>query len=217
MKESTETMDMLEQMSWYQTILCLGKVAILNKYVNVNDIKEQISSFESHFKPYNPRKSGYNRYGLSITSRDGGFSGIPDLDSLLEYNRENKTNLSESDFREWSLFFKSCPMLQEIMSPFHKYMGRSHILRLNKGGFFPMHRDLTPECYRLFISFSHFDQFVFLLDDKRIFFEPGRLYFINTWLIHCLFSFVDKSDFAVFNIDLCEESVNALMDNLAIY
>ena len=40
---------------------------------------------------YNPRKD-INRYGLSITSLDGGLSGRPDLDSLYEYNKENNTN-----------------------------------------------------------------------------------------------------------------------------
>ena len=32
---------------------------------------------------YNPRKN-VPRYGLSITSLDGGVSGVPDLDSLYE-------------------------------------------------------------------------------------------------------------------------------------
>ena len=39
---------------------------------------------------YNPRKD-INRWGLSITSLDGGITGVPDLDSLYEYNKENKT------------------------------------------------------------------------------------------------------------------------------
>ena len=43
---------------------------------------------------YNPRKDGYNRYGLSVTSADGGFSGIPDLDSLREYNKINGTTFN---------------------------------------------------------------------------------------------------------------------------
>ena len=209
-------MDSLEQELLYNRILYLGKTALLNKAINVNDIKEKIAEFESHFKPYNLRKSGYNRYGLSITSLDGGFSGVPDLDSLFEYNKENGTDFSENDFCKWSPFIKSCIALQEMTLPFHKYMGRSHLLRLNKGGFFPMHRDLTPESYRLFVSLSHFDSFVFLLDNKRMYFEPGRLYFINTWLIHSLFSFEDKNDFLVFNIDLCKDSVDTLIDNLVV-
>ena len=39
---------------------------------------------------YNPRKD-VNRWGLSVTSLDGSISGVPDLDSLFEYNKENNT------------------------------------------------------------------------------------------------------------------------------
>ena len=39
---------------------------------------------------YNPRKE-IDRWGLSITSLDGGLSGTPDLDSLPNYNKENNT------------------------------------------------------------------------------------------------------------------------------
>ena len=214
-------MDTLQQVQWHQTLLSLGKTVVLKKVLSEEDqsyINKQIFSFEQHFKPYNPRKLGYNRYGLSITSLDGGFSGVPNLDSLREYNKEHNTNLSENDFREWTPFFKTCTALQDITAPFHKYMGRSHILRLNKGGFSPFHRDsitLIPESFRLLISFSHFDRFVFLLDNERVYFEPGRLYFVNTRLTHGLFSFSDKSDLAVFNIDLCEGSVRAVISHLA--
>ena len=212
-------MDTLQQLQWHQVLLSLGKVVSLDKCVNVDSVSKQFLSFGSHFKPYNPRKQGYNRYGLSITSQEGDFSHTPDLDSLNEYNKEHGTSFDESDFKEWTPFFKNCQELREMMTPFHKYMGRSHILRLNKGGFFPPHRDsitVVPKHFRLLISFGDpFHHFVFLLDDERMYLEPGRLYFINTRLVHSLFSFVDKSDFAVFNIDLCEGSVRAVLNNLS--
>lgn len=212
-------MDDLKQAHSNHLLLSLGKVASLRQHVNTVNLNEKIKAFEEHFKYYNPRKKGYNRYGLSLTSKDGGFSGIPDLDSLLEYNRENGTNLNETDFRKRTPFFKACEELQKIMQPFHEFIGRSHILRLNKGGFFPFHRDgmdFVPKSFRLFISLSSCNQFVFLLDDERMLFEPGRLYFINTQLVHCLFSFEDKSDFVVFNIDLSEKSVKTVVNNLEL-
>ena len=63
------------------------------------------------------------------------MTGIPDLDSLMEYNKENGTNFKEGDFREWTSAFKDFKELRNIMTPWHKYLGRSHILRLNKGDF----------------------------------------------------------------------------------
>ena len=212
-------MDTLQQVQLHQLLLSLGKMAALNISIDSSHISEQILPFNSHFKPYNPRKKGYNRYGLSITSRDGSFSHIPDLDSLSEYNKEHGTNFGEGDFREWTPFFKTCRELREIMAPFHKYMGRSHILRLNRGGFFPPHRDgmtFVPTHFRLLISLSVSDNFVFLLDDERIFFKRGWLYFVDTQLAHTFFSFTDGNDFIVFNIDLCEDSVRAVLKNLAV-
>ena len=212
-------MDTFKQIQLNQLLLSLGNLIALNKQrqVRVSVVKKHIFSFEQHFKPYNPRKSGHNRFGLSITSQDGGFSGVPDLDSLSEYNKEKNTNLDENDFKEWTPFFETCKELKEMMTPFHKHIWRSHILRLNRGGFFPFHRDsvtLVPQSFRLLISFAYPDNFVCLLENKRIFFNPGQLYFMNTQLMHSLFSYEDKSDFAVFNIELCEESVKAVINNL---
>ena len=212
-------MDTFQQVQLHQLLLSLGKVAALNMYADASSINKQLLSFDSHFKPYNPRKSGYNRYGLSITSQDGGFAHVPNLDSLSEYNKEHGTNFGEGDFRKWTPFFEACQELREMMTPFHKHMGRSHILRLNKGGFSPPHRDgmtLIPTHFRLLISLSHSDNFVFLLDNERVFFRRGWLYFFNTQLAHTLFSFTDKNDFIVFNIDLCEDSIRSVLNNLAV-
>jgi len=199
-------------------LLSLGNIILLKNKVELLEVKKTIFSYKKYFKPYNPRKTQYNRYGLSITSQDGGFSGIPDLDSLYEYNQLNKTNFDETDFREWTPFFKDCTHLQKALSPFHDYIGRSHILRLDKGGFFPPHRDLSNKAFRLFISLcSNTNDYVFILDEKRVFFQPGQLYFINTFLSHSLFSFIDQSFFIVFNIDLCKEAIIKVFKNLSIY
>ena len=213
-------MDEFKQLQLQQLLLSLGKLVALNKqmFVVPSIINKQILSFEKHFKPYNPRKPGYNRYGLSMTSHDGGFSGIPDLDSLKEYNKENNTTWYERDFQKWTPFFKNCKELRELMLPFHQNIWRSHIIRLNKGGFFPFHRDsiaLIPNSFRLIISLSSLDDFVLLIENERIFLEPGKLYFMNTQLVHSLFSYQDKSDLVVFNIELCENSIRTLINNLA--
>ena len=197
-------------------LLSLGNVVELKRTLSAAAVQKDILKFENYFKPYNPRKPGHNRYGLSITSLDGGFSGKPDLDSLTEYNKENNTRWNEDDFRKKTPFFEKCQALKEITAPWTQSMCRSHVLRLNKGGFFPFHRDSiypTPQNFRLLIALAHPNHFVFLLENKRIFFEPGRLYFLNTRLIHSLFSYQNKTDFLVFNIDLQEESAAAVLKN----
>ena len=63
------------------------------------DGKKFVSWTEDNFNyvRYNPRHD-VNRWGLSITSLDGGLSGVPDLDSLHQYNIENNTSHAETDF-----------------------------------------------------------------------------------------------------------------------
>ena len=200
-----------------QQLLSLGNIIPLRQHVCSTEVKKAISNYKEHFKPYNPRKAHYNRYGLSLTSKDGGFSGVPDLDSLYEYNKLHGTNFNEPDFRKWTPFFKDCTSLKSAIEPFHNYMGRSHILRLNRGGFFPPHRDLSYSSFRLFISLcDNMQDYVFILDDKRIFFQQNQIYFINTLLSHSLFSFIDGCLFVVFNIDLNKEAVQAVLNNLSI-
>lgn len=55
----------------------------------------QLQDFENDWKQYNPRKP-IARWGLSLTSLDGGMTGNPDLDSLFEFNRLNGTKYGES-------------------------------------------------------------------------------------------------------------------------
>ena len=193
----------------------LGNIVSLKQFVNPKAVEKSILDYKEHFKTYNPRKKGYNRYGLSITSQDGGFSGIPNLDSLKEYNKRHGTNFDEPDFRKWTPFFKDCKALRDAVSPFHDFIGRSHVLRLDKGGFIPPHRDGSQASFRFFVTLCE-DVYVFLLDEKKIFCQSGKIYYINTMLNHSLFSFRDGSLFIVFNIDLCEDSVKAVYQNLEI-
>ena len=196
----------------------LGSIVPLNLFVDKAELKSSLKEFEKHFKPYNPRKAGHARYGLSITSKDGDFSGIPDLDSLFEYNKLHGTSFDEPDFRVQTDFFKNSNTLFSALRPFHHYMGRSHILKFNKGGFFPPHRDLSENSFRLFISFcGGVNDYAFILDENKVFFSPGQVYFVQTMLSHSLFSFVDEALFALFNIDLRREAVEALFRHLSCY
>ena len=61
-------------------------------------LMEEMEIFKDDWKPYNLRKS-HQRWGLSITSLDGGLSGIPDLDSLYEYNKKNGTNIANPRYK----------------------------------------------------------------------------------------------------------------------
>ena len=200
--------------SLYHHLFSLGNVIPLNIYVDPEDLTQNISNYKEHFKIYNPRKKGHNRFAISLTSLDGGFSGKPNLGSIYEYNQENKTNYDECDFREPTPLFKSCESLKTALQPFEGAIGRSHIIRLDKGGFFPPHRDFSINSFRLFFSLAPLTNYAFILNEKKLFLTQNQLYCLNTRLTHSLFSFEDNSLFAVFNIDLSESSIKNLYKNL---
>jgi len=68
------------------------------KSFNPKNLIKEMERYQDDWKPYNVRKPN-NRWGLSITSLDGELSGIPDLDSLYEYNKNNGTNITNQDIK----------------------------------------------------------------------------------------------------------------------
>lgn len=145
---------------------------------------------------YNPRKN-INRWGCSITSLDGGDSGVPDLDSVLEYNTLNGTNYTEKDFK----------VPTRHAEPFADFLavwpvGRSHYLKFTAGGFFPWHRDGDPHTFRLIYTIKNCtpNNLIWLEDDKILNFHDQSWYYINTKKKHALFSLNEENILAVFNV-----------------
>ncbi len=189
----------------------------------MSDSEKFIEWTEEKFEyvKYNPRKN-FNRQGLSITSLDGGMTGIPDLDSVYEYNKENNTSLTERDFKvptpvmEW-------PSLKKCLAPFEGHIFRTHILKLNTGGFFPPHRDHPDEydfyktnkvvydTFRLIMPLANCiaPGMTFILEDKILPWEQGILYYVDTAKMHYLFNTGKKPAYwLVVNIDVNEQTIN---------
>lgn len=196
----------------------LGEVVPLNLEFDSKRVQQELMTFEGKWVPYNPLKPGFGRWGLSLTSLDGGMSGIPDLTSLKEYNEKNGTSFGEDEFRTETPALKACGELQAVLSRVAP-LGRTHMLRLGRGGFFPPHRDtalLQPECFRLFASLNYTaNSYSLVLNDRQRFLEPGVFHFLNTSLAHSLVSFNDFSDFVIVNLPLTVETVEKINDLLA--
>ena len=194
----------------------LGDVVPLDFTLDVDLIQEQLKPFDDEWKQYNPRKPN-DRQGLSITSLDGGLSGIPDLDSIFEYNKLHNTHVSEAEINVKTRVAEQVTALHPLIDKFN--LGRSHFIRLNRGGHFPPHRDgkiLGVTCFRV-LTMCHNckdGQFQFTLEDKVYSFEPGRPYFVNTRKNHNVFSFVDNSVQCVLNLPLTEENYNCVVKHL---
>jgi len=167
---------------------------------------------------YNPRKK-VERYGLSITSLDGGLSGRPDLDSVPEYNRENNTEYDERDFKTKTpvFYYES---LKNMIEPVADDIFRSHVLKLEPGGFFPPHRDINNnkiDTYRALVPLANMNppSFNFVIDNQLHHWENGHLYFVDTAKMHYLFNCsFEPTYMIVFNIDLNQKTVEYITRNL---
>ena len=178
-----------------------------------NIIKDLENNFE--WVQYNPRKS-IRREGLSITSLDGGLSGRPDLDSLYDYRDKTGIVLKESNFTVKTPVYD---YFKEWLDPIQQHLGRTHIIKLNKGGYFPPHRDnknSNVESFRLFLPLNYDSmRNFFILENRKLEFTNGEMYFIDTAKMHTLFNTnVIPFYFVVVNVILTDDSVNDIIKYL---
>ena len=183
-----------------------------------NKIMEELKEWEGHWKPYNQKKPN-NRWGLSITSLDGKLSGIPDLDSLAEYNKRNNTEINNQDINKYTEVYNSMPTLQKIIEPWKPWLGRCHFLKLNAGGYFPEHYDINKIEYgyeeiRLiaFINNCNKKDLKFIYEDTVRDVEDGTLYYFNANKRHSVFSTAEDIIMCVFCLKFDEELFKTLIE-----
>ena len=165
---------------------------------------------------YQPQKPN-NRWGLSVTSLDGNFSGVPDLYSLRDYNELNGTQYWEADFKARTNVVEFIPELNPFLDFFGSSLGRVHFLRLDAGGFFPPHRDngaiVDSPTFRILVPIYSFgkNQMKWIQEEQVLTLETGKTYFINTTRAHSLFSFVDNCTMLVLNVIATKEVLDKLV------
>ncbi|MBC7766382.1 hypothetical protein H7Y21_00060 [Arenimonas sp.] len=185
------------------------------------NISELLSPFENDWKHYNPKKPDIKRYGLSITSLDGLLTGLPDLDSIKEYNAIHGLRLGEESFDKKTIVHESSKSLINLTSSFEN-VGRSHFIKFGIGGFFPYHRDgnfrLPAKSFRVFSLAQGHNKadFIWLMENKRLEIIERKWYVINTFKEHCVFSFTDKTIITVLNIPVSTGNINSIIDNMDI-
>ena len=133
----------------------------------------------------------------------------------MEYNKENNTNLEEENFDVPTPVYEQSDELQKFIAPYKQHLFRTHILKLDPGGFFPKHRDYFKDCFqhvRLISALKN--PCTFLLEDKVLHWHVGRLYFLNTAKEHTIFNATGNASYwLVINCKLNKESFNIIYDN----
>ena len=178
---------------------------------------EELKPFDKDWKKYNPKKPN-NRWGLRVTSIDGGLHGIPDLTSLRDYKIQTGQDIHNHDIVVPTDVWKQCPTLQTILEPWAKWLGRCHFLRMDRGSFFPEHFDINKEDYsydeiRLvgFVKCNEYD-FKWIYDDKVIKGNSGSLWYFNGNKRHSVFSFKDGIILLVMCLKFDKELFQFMLD-----
>ena len=100
------------------------------------------------------------------------------------------------------------PELNDFLDFWEPNLGRTHFLRLDKGGFFPPHRDngaiVNVPTFRILVPIYNFgiNDMKWIQEEKVIRFDLGATYFDNTSRLHSLFSFVDNCLMLVLNVNV---------------
>jgi len=184
-----------------------------------HEILDDLKHYDDKWTQYNSHKPWIPRQGLCIINEDGVNKAGPALDSLLEWNKVHGTNYTELDFNV-STPVLTDTILNDFLSPIRQWCYRSHFLKLPPGGYFPPHRDKSWESIRLILPLFNCNSPLtrFILEDKTLSFELGRMYFVNTLKEHTLFNASADQDsiWLVLNYEVNDDSVKWIHRNLAI-
>lgn len=187
--------------------------------MDLNKIKNVLDK-HTGWKVYQPHKPGYNRFGLSVTSLDGQYSGEPDLCSLREWQKMTGQSYNEMSFKKRTNIVQFLPELDEFLNFWEPNLGRTHFLRLDRGGFFPPHRDngaaVAVPTFRIIVPIYNFgiNDMKWIQDEQITRLDLGATYFINTSRLHSVFSFVDNCLMLVLNVHADEHILGKMVKKI---
>jgi|TARA_B100000085_G_C18548561_1_gene514912 hypothetical protein len=200
--------------------LCnMGQTMKLKWKINEHEVLEQLEQFKDNWCPYNVKKDTHNnRWGLPITSHTGDVMDNYHLNSFGYMQKYHDVEMKEENFTTPTEVYNKVPELAKLVDAFKPDIGRVHLLRVDKGGFFPPHRDFPgvgPEWMRLLMVFGKCkpENFVHMLDGKPVYPDPGYLYFVNFQLDHSVFSFSDGLYALILTVKVNQRTHDLIINN----
>jgi hypothetical protein len=199
-------------------LLNLGPFEPLNIWINTGQYMNEISQFNNDWVDYLPRTDRpNNRRALTLTNLPGKTH--TDVPSLAEASYAAGRRLSELEFNQPTDVYKACSSLHPFLDQWQP-LGRTFIVQSNTGGYFVPHRDhpsMPRECFRLIVFLNNVGplQYDWLMDDRKMYIQPGQVYYVNTRLTHRTISWVDNSQHLILNIPFTTANVAKVIANLA--
>jgi hypothetical protein len=199
-------------------LLNLGPFEPLNIWINTGQYMNEISQFNNDWVDYLPRTDRpNNRRALTLTNLPGKTH--KDVPSLAEASYAAGRRLSELEFNQPTDVYKACSSLHPFLDQWQP-LGRTFIVQSNTGGYFVPHRDhpsMPRECFRLIVFLNNVGplQYDWLMDDRKMYIQPGQVYYVNTRMTHRTISWVDNSQHLILNVPFTTENVGKVIASLA--
>lgn len=218
-KENPKSLEPTEEdMRCELQLQALGDFEQLDLDFDVNLFEKQIEEYSDNFVPYLPREGISNdRQGLLLFGLEGDKSS--DSLSRPEAMKRAGRMLYETDFKYPTDAYDHLTSLHSILD-YWEGLGRSMIVRTNKGGWFPPHRDnpnLTRPTFRI-VTFlgkaTSTDSYEWWLGDTRQNIVANSTYYVDTRKTHRTHSWQDNSLHLILNVPKTWANVMKLMSVL---
>ena len=213
------THEELERAAIWNGLLNMGCYVKTKWRIDSHTVEQQLSQFKDNWCPYNAKKDTINnRWGLPVTSHTGDVMDNYHLNSFGYMQHYHNIEMKEENFTTPTVVYNAIPDIKHLVDIFSPDIGRVHVLRIDKGGFFPPHRDfigVSPEYFRLLTVFGRCspENYGQIVDGKLIYPESGWTYFVNTQLDHSVFSFSDNLYCLILTVKLNQRTFDLIMKN----
>lgn len=197
----------------------LGDFELLDFKIDWNKFSNEIKNFE--FVPYLRREGIANdREGLLLVGLDGDTpsSSLSRPEAIKRAGR----HLEETDFTYQTRAYAELTSLHEILD-YWSGLGRTMIIKSNRGGWFPPHRDnpqLTRDAFRVVVFLGNntdAESYEWVLNNQRQIITPNKSYYVDTRKVHRTHSWANDSYHLILNIPKTWENVMKLMTRLHHY
>lgn len=199
------------------SLLNIGDFEPLKIKIDVNLLMTELDRFKNDWQDYLPRSDRpNNRKGLTLTTLPGKTH--LDAPSLAEASYAAGRRLSELEFDHRTEVYHACRSLDPLFSQFPT-LGRTFLVKSNTGGYFVPHRDepaMPRDVFRLIVFVNNCGPYDYdwLMDDRKLQIEHGRVYYVNTRRTHRTISWVDNSIHLILNVPMTSENVSRVIANL---
>ncbi len=207
----------IEDIAAEAQLTALGDFEALNFKITTQQWDTDQKKFNDLWRPFQPKEHTLNDresivlYGLE-TDTSTSPAGLSQYKALYGYKPQ------EVDMKYPTDAGKQIESLKEVFDYFSP-IGRSYLLRLNSGGFFPPHRDsihISRKSIRLiaFLGNECTTGLEWEVSGQRRWFQTNTVYYVDTRKMHRLNAWKPRCDMAVITISKTWANTLKIMSRL---